>query len=699
MKTTVEKKIADRILSIETGHVARQADGAVIVQYGDTVVLAAAVAQPDARNVPFLPLSIEYREKQYAAGQIPGSIFRREGRPTTKEVLTCRVIDRPSRPLFPKGYHEEIQVHAFVLSSDGENDPDVLAMIAASTALAISDIPWNGPTASCRIGLVNDEFIVNPTYEQRAECELDLVVSSTEKAIIMVEGGASVIPEEDLLTAVECAHDTNLEVLALVNELVEKVGKPDRAWEPHIDATRASDLLGDRYYARFVEAHHTRGQRERQAALRALKDAAVEEFCDADNEEAPVRGEISAAFDEFESRAMREDVVQHGRRGDGRALDELRELSCEVALLLRTHGSALFTRGETQVLAVTTLGSVRDQMRVLDPMVETPNKTFLLHYNFPPFSVGEVRPARGPGRRDIGHGCLAERAIQSVLPSSDDFPYTIRVVSEVTESNGSSSMATVCGTTLALMDAGVPIHNPVAGIAMGLIKDGDNVHILTDIAGAEDHHGDMDLKVAGTQHGITAIQMDLKVEGIGSDVLRKALEQAKQARLAILRVMLQALDRPRESISPYAPVLLQVQIDPDLIGRLIGPGGKNIKGLQEEYGVNIDVVDDGTVTVSGSDADAARRAIEYIGLMGQKVQAGAIYEGTVTELKGFGAIVQIFPGADGLCHISELSDTYVGDVTDVCKVGDKMKVKVLRVDGNSVRLSRKAAMAEEKKQD
>ncbi|NLW49372.1 MAG: polyribonucleotide nucleotidyltransferase [Candidatus Brocadiaceae bacterium] len=695
MKTRVEKRIAERVLSIETGELAKQADGAVLVQYGDTVVMAAVMAVPDARGVPFFPLGVEYREKQYAAGQFPGGIIKREGRPTEKEVLTCRMVDRPLRPLFPEGYHEEVQVTAWVLSSDGENDPDVLAMIASSAALAISDIPFHGPISGCRVGLVNDEFVINPTHEQRDGSELDMVVASVADSVVMVEGAAREIPEDDVATAIQCAHDVNAEILALIRSLVDQCGRPKREWEPRVQYDRALEALRPRYGDRFVEAHRTSGKLERARAVRALRDEAIEALVDDEDPETITGGEVYAAFDALENRAMRDQLVAEGRRADGRAPNQLRPISCQVGLLPRTHGSAVFTRGETQVLAVATLGTVQDEQRVLDPLVEEPSKKFMLHYNFPPFSVGEVKPARGPSRRDLGHGDLAERALEPILPDGEAFPYTIRIVSDVLESNGSSSMASVCGGTLCLMDAGVPITNPVAGIAMGLVKEGDKTFILTDIAGAEDHHGDMDLKVAGTQHGITSMQMDLKVRGIGLDLLRKAMDQAREARLEILRAMLRTLPQPRAEISPYAPVLVQVKIAPDMIGKLIGPGGKTIKGLEEKYECNIEVEDDGSVTVSSERGGRAAEAAEYIRMLGQSVTVGAVYEGTVTELKDFGAIIELFPGADGLCHISQLDDGYVKEVSEVCKVGDRMKVKVISADDGRVRLSRKAALKDE----
>jgi len=691
----VERKIGDRLLTIETGKVAKQADGAAMVRYGDSVVLVCAVARPDTRNVPFLPLTVDYREKQYAAGQFPGGVIKREGRPTTKEVLTCRLIDRPVRPLFPKGYHEEIQVVAWVLSADEENDPDTLAMIGASAALSMSDIPFLGPIGACRIGLLEDEFIPNPTYPQRDAGELDVVVCSTGDGVVMVEGVADAIPEEDLVTAVRCGHDVNLQIVEMINDLTRQCGRPKRQWEPSSDTEKALEVLLPLYYDRLEQVDPTTVKLEREAAIRALRHEAVEQFCDPERQDALTTGQVGGAFEEMERRITREQIVNQ-RRVDGRGLDEVREITCEVASLPRTHGSALFTRGETQALVIATLGTVHDEQRILDPLVEEEPKKFMVHYNFPSFSVGEVGPIRGPSRRDIGHGELAERALQAVLPDSDVFPYTIRLVSDILESNGSSSMASVCGGTLCLMDAGVPIKNPVAGVAMGLVKDGDNALVLTDIAGAEDHYGDMDLKVAGTQHGVTAVQMDLKIGGIGLDILQRALAQAKEARMQVLRTMLRALQRPREEISRYAPRLIRVKINPDSIGKLIGPGGKTIKGLEEQFQCNIEVEDDGTVTVSSKQAGCAEEAAQYIGQLGQAVKVGAIYNGRVTDIRDFGAIVQLFPGADGLCHISELDDGYVQNVRDVCNVGDTIPVKVLSVDDRSVRLSRKAALKERK---
>jgi polyribonucleotide nucleotidyltransferase len=683
------------VLSIETGELAKQASGAVVVRYGDSVVLTAAVAAPETRGVPFFPLGVEYREKQYAAGQFPGGIIKREGRPTTKEVLTCRRIDRPLRPLFPSGYHEEVQVTSWVLSSDGENDPDLLAMIGAAAALAISDIPFGGPVGACRVGLVEDEFIVNPTHQQRSVSEMDLVVSSYGHGIVMMEGSAASLPEDDLLTAIQVAHDVNVDVVALIEELVARCGKPKRAWEPFIHPEAAVEALAARYEGRIAAALRKAGKLEQQDALQALQEEALAELCDPEKPDAPTAADVSAALEILEDRALRRLILQEGARAGGRAMDEVRRISCQVGVLPRVHGSAVFTRGETQALVVTTLGSVQDRQRILDPLVEEAPKKFMLDYNFPPFSVGEVKPIRGPSRRDIGHGQLAELALQAVMPTDDEFPYTVRVVSDILESNGSSSMASICGAALSMMDAGVPLKNPVAGVAIGLIREGDRAVVLTDIAGAEDQLGDMDMKVAGTQHGVTAIQMDIKLAGVEQETLKRGLLQAREARMQILQAMLSVLPRPRESVSPYAPVLVKVKISPDNIGKLIGPGGKNIKGLEEKYQCNIEVEDDGTVTVSSEQGGRAQEAADYIGQLGRQVTVGAIYEGTVTELKDFGAIVELFPGADGLCHISQLDEGYVKDVASVCKVGDKIKVKVVSVEDNRVRLSRKAALKEE----
>ena len=695
MKETVEKMVAGKMLRLETGELAKQASGAVLVTYGDTVVLVTAVAAPLRTGLPFFPLTVEYRENQYAAGKFPGGVIKREGRPTTKEILTMRLIDRPVRPLFPDGYREDVQIIATVLSADDENDPDLLGLIGASAALTISDIPFLRPLGASRVGLVDGQFVVNPTYGQRDTSILDLVVCSSEDAVVMVEGCAKVISEEDLLKAIESGRDASIEVVELIKELAAKAGRSNRAFVPPEQAPPRVAELQEKYFPMLAQAHRTAEILERSAKIEDVIQQAIAESCDEGLEDAPSEAQLRAAFDGMERRATREQIVREGTRYDGRGPDDLRHISCRVGVLPRTHGSAVFTRGETQALVIATLGTVSDEQRILDPLTEDPpKKKFMLHYNFPPFCVGEVRPIRGPGRRDVGHGELSERSLRAVLPAGEEFPYTIRLVSDILESNGSSSMATVCGGTLSLMDAGVPIKDPVAGVSVGLILEDGRPYLLTDIAGAEDHYGDMDFKIAGTQHGVTALQLDIKVEGVSLPLIQEALLCARRARIEILREMLKTLQRPRESISPYAPVLCQVKIDPDKIGKLIGPGGKNIKKVEEMFDCNVEVEDDGSVTVSSSGEGRAAEAAEYIRNFTQEIQVGRIYQGRVVELKEFGAIVELFPGADGLCHISQLDDGYVESVTDVCNVGDEMTVKVISVEDNRVKLSRKAALRE-----
>jgi polyribonucleotide nucleotidyltransferase len=694
----VERAIAGRTLSLESGRIAKQADGAVLVQYGETIVLVTAVAEPMAGEGPdFFPLTVEYREKQYAAGKFPGGVIKREGRPTTKEILTMRLIDRPLRPLFPEDYREEVQVIATVLSADQQNDPDMLAMVGASAALAISDIPFPAPIGAVRVGLVDDEFVINPTHEQRERSELEIVVASTESAVVMVEGSARIIPEEDVLTAIRLAHDVNVQIAALIKELTAKCGKQKRKWTALPSIEPVIEKIEARFGDRFRQAVFTPQKLASQDALKALCQEAIQTLCKADDPNAPSERDVKRAWPILEGRIIRRRILEEGKRCDGRGPDDLREITCEVGVLPRTHGSALFTRGETQALVIATLGTVTDEQRVLDALVEEEPRKFMVHYNFPPFCVGEVKPIRGPGRREIGHGELVERALQSVLPKEEVFPYTIRLVSDIMESNGSSSMASVCGGTLCMMDAGIPISDPVAGVAMGLVMDKGKRVILTDICGAEDHFGDMDLKLAGTQNGVTALQLDLKVTGVDWDTLAEAIAKAKNARMRILRTMLQTLRMPRPTISPYAPILRLLKIDPEKIGLLIGPGGKTIRGLEERFKCEIEVEDDGTVTVSTSKDGNIDGIVAYIESMTRGgLEVGKTYDGVVSEIKDFGAIVEIFPGTDGLCHISELSDEYVRNVADVCKVGDKLRVKVLSIDGNKVKLSRKAVLREEK---
>jgi polyribonucleotide nucleotidyltransferase len=693
----VERTIAGRQLSIESGKLAKQADGSALVKYGDSVVLATAVAEEKDEVLPFLPLTIEYREKQYAAGQFPGGVIKREGKPTTKETLTMRLIDRPMRALFPKGYRDEIQVVATVLSADEENDPDLLALIGASAALTISDIPFDGPVGGCRVGLVENEFVMNPTHEQREEGELDLVVATSDESVIMMEGEADELPEEDLHAGIKCGRDAASEVEDLINELNDQCGKPTRSYST-FGMTEVPAELKNNYYDRLAQAHKTADKKERDRAMDQIEDEAIEEFCSPESDDGLDEGEIKDAFELMEDQIAREQILREGTRYDGRKPDDLRNIDCEVQTLPRTHGSAVFTRGETQAMVITTLGTSRDEQRVLDPLVEEPDKKFMVHYNFPPFCVGETRPIRGPGRREIGHGMLAESALQPVLPDEEEFPYTIRLVSDILESNGSSSMATVCGGTLSMMDAGIPITRPVAGVAMGLMQGENQNVILTDIAGVEDHSGDMDLKVAGTQNGVTAVQLDMKVQGLGDDILLEGLKKSREARLQILRKMLQTIEKPREELSSHAPVLEVMTIPQDKIGKLIGPGGSTINELQEDYDCTIEVDDDGTVHLSGEDTEKMEEVTEYIRGLTEGLQVGNIYQGTVTEVRDFGAIVELLPGRDGLCHISELDDSYVDDVEDICDVGDTIPVKVLKDDRDGTKLSRQKALEEMNKE-
>ncbi len=695
----MKKKIAGRELVLETGKLAKQAHGSVIVSYGESVVLSTVVAEASDDLPDFFPLTVDYRENQYAAGQFPGGIFKREGRPTHKEILTMRLIDRPIRPLFPKDFRQEVLVSSHVMSADKENDPDILGLIGASAALSISDVPWNGPLSGSRIGIVDEEFIVNPTTAQRAESSMDIVVAGTADAVVMVEGNARIIPEDDVLVALKIAQDNNAEVNDFISEFAQQAGKPKRSYVPLPSIDDITSKVEAEFGDALSTASRTVKKQERSAKIKEVRKDAIEKFCDPDCEDAIDSKFVKQAFEELEAKTLRSQIVSENKRYDGRKPEDIREINCEVGVFPRTHGTGLFTRGETQVLTSTTLGTVDDEQRVLDPIVAEDPKKFMLHYNFPGWCVGEVWFPRGPKRREIGHGELAERSLEPVLPDRDNFPYTIRLVSEVLESNGSSSMASVCSGTLSLMDAGVAISDPVAGIAMGVVCEGDKEVILTDIAGAEDHCGDMDFKVAGTQHGITALQLDIKTTGVTQELLSAVLERAKEARLSILKTMLNTLRAPRESISSLAPHICQVMIDPEKIGMLIGPGGKTIRRLEEEYGANIEVEDSGAVTLSceanSEDADVEGLA-EYIkNMSGGGVEVGKIYEGRVTDLKDFGPIVELFPGTDGLCHISELAEGYVKDVKDVCKVGDTLKVKVLAVEGNRIKLSRKAALAEE----
>ena len=694
MKVRVEKQIGKHILSMETGQLARQASAAVVVQYGGTVVLNAVTSGPPRPGIDFFPLMCDYRERYAAAGKFPGGFLKREGRPSTKETLTARLIDRPIRPLFPEGYMDEVQCQSVVLSSDRQNDADVLAMNGTATALLISPIPFLGPIASVRVGRLEGQFMPFPTHEELEESELDLVVSGTEQAVAMIEGFARELPEDTMAAAIDYAHGVIKEIIALQRELAAQVNVQKIEFVPPPD-DGLFDRLKDRYYEEFKTVKRTEGKQARAEAVMALRTRALAEVIpDPEAEGAVTQLAFDAAWHRLESAVIR-DLILAGTRPDGRGYKDLRQIQCSVDVLPRTHGSAVFQRGETQAMVTVTLGTARDEQRV-DGLVDEYSKKFMLDYNFPPFSVGECRPIRGPGRREIGHGALAERSVNPVLPDPEEFPYTVRVISDILESNGSSSMASVCGATLGLMSAGVPISNPVAGISVGLVQESsDKWVLLTDIIGDEDHYGDMDFKIAGTQNGITGIQLDLKISGISPDVIRATMVQSREARIEILRNMLSTISRPKDSISPWAPRLIRTKIDPDKIGALIGPGGKNIRMIQETTGTVIEVDDDGTVTVAGNSKEYVEQALAQIEACTATVQIGKIYTGRVSSIKDFGAFVEILPGRDGLCHISELSDGYVSSVTDVCSEGDEMKVMVIGVDDHDrVKLSRRRAMEE-----
>ena len=693
MKVRVEKQIGANTLWIETGELAKQAAGSCIVGYGETVILCAAATGPGRVGIDFFPLTCDYRERVAAAGRFPGGFLKREGRPTMREVLTSRLIDRPIRPLFPHWFHDEVQIQAFALAADRQNDPDVLAMIGASAALAVSPLPFLGPIGAVRLGRIDGQFVPFPTEDQLEVSDLDLIVSGSKESVLMIEGFAQEMPEDLMAEAIAAAHQIVRQVVELQEELIQNVQPAKIPYEAPPPDTLL-DQLKQKYYDALREAKQTPGKQARADAVAALAEKAVAELIPDPAAEGAIDGEaLNRAWHEVERRVVR-DLVLSGTRPDGRDAKQLRDIACKVDVLPRVHGSALFQRGETQALITVTLGTTRDEQRV-DGLAEEYSKKFMLDYYFPPFSVGEVRPIRGPGRREIGHGALAERSVKSVLPDPDGFPYTIRIISDILESNGSSSMASVCGATLGLMAAGVPISNPVAGISVGLVKEEDRWTLLTDIIGDEDHFGDMDFKIAGTQKGITGIQLDLKIGGISEEIVRATLEQSRQARIEILRKMLTAIPRPRPDISEWAPRLLRTKIDPEKIGLLIGPGGKMIRSIQESTGALIEVDDDGTVMISCDEMEGARAALEQVEALTASVEIGKIYNGRVTSVKDFGAFVEILPGKDGLCHISELSDEYVSSVADVCRVGDRMWVKVIAIDEQDrVKLSRKRAMKE-----
>ncbi len=690
MAHVVEIELAGKILRLETGRVARQADGAVLASYGDTVVLATAVASQTAKpGVDFLPLTCDYQEKAYAAGKIPGGYFKREGRPSEKEVLTSRLIDRPIRPLFSENYHFETQVIAAVLSADQTGTSDVIGITAASAALSVSNIPFLGPVAGVKVGRVDGQFVINPDLATLEKSDLHLVVAGTADAVMMVEGGANEQPEAVMLGAIEAAHAEIKRIVAKILELQAKVGKTKRTVpEEHIDEGLKKQVR-DLVAKQIREAIFIPNKSARQEKLDEIRKEAVEKLkSDDPNRERHVK----LIFHSLEYTEVRNMILEKGSRADGRGPADIRPITCEVGVLPRTHGSALFTRGETQSLAVVTLGTSDDEQRI-DALEGEYYRTFMLHYNFPPFSVGEARPLRSPGRREVGHGALAERALKPVIPDKEKFPYTLRLVSDILESNGSSSMATVCGGSLAMMDAGVPIRESVAGIAMGLIKEGDRVTILSDILGLEDHLGDMDFKVTGTKNGVTALQMDIKIAGITAALMKDALEQARKGRLHILEAMAKALSAPRTNLSPYAPRIFTIKIKQDKIREVIGPGGKTIRGIIADCGVKINVEDTGIVSVAAVDEASAKKAIDRINSIIEEVEVGKIYSGTVRKIMDFGAFVEILPGTDGLVHISQLAHHRVKSVADEVSEGQQIMVKVMEVDRQGkIRLSRKETM-------
>ncbi len=688
-----ETMVGGRKLVIESGKLAKQASGAVLVRYGDTAVIVTATASAEPREgIDFFPLTVDYEERLYSVGKIPGGFIKREGRPSESAILSGRLIDRPIRPLFAEGFRNDVQVVATVISVDQNNPPEIPAMIGASCALSISDIPFNGPIAGVRVGLIEGQFITNPTVEQQGKSDLNLVVAGTRDAVLMVEAGANELSEETMLDAISYGHEVIKEIVAFQDKIVAEVGKPKREIKLYdVDAELNRSV---RAFAteRLVTAVQNADKLTREEEIKKVKTETAEHFAEIYPEN---QKEISYVLQKILKETVRKMITIDKIRPDGRKVDEVRPITCEVGLFARTHGSGLFTRGQTQVLSITTLGAIGDE-QILDGLGVEESKRYMHHYNFPAFSVGETKPSRGPGRREIGHGALAERALVPVIPSESEFPYTIRVVSEVLESNGSTSMGSVCGSTLSLMDAGVPIKAPVSGVAMGLVKDGDHFTILTDIQGMEDALGDMDFKVAGTATGITAMQMDMKIAGITREIFTEALEQAKRGRTHIREKMMEAITQPRAELSPYAPRIITMEIDPEKIRDVIGPGGKIIKKIIEETGVSIDIEDDGKVFIAAVDVEAGQKAVRIIENLVREVEVGAIYPGKVTRLMNFGAFVEILPGKEGLVHISQLARERVAKVEDVVKVGDEVMVKVTEIDRQGrINLSRKELLKAE----
>ncbi len=693
MEKIYKYMLAGRELCITIGKVAQQANGSCLVRYGDTVTLVTATQSKQPREgIDFFPLSVDYEEKLYSVGKIPGGFIKREGRPSEKAILTSRLIDRPIRPLFPEGFRNDVQVVATVLSVDQDNSPEIAAMIGSSIALSISDIPFNGPTGSVQVGRVNGEIIINPNSEQREISDINLTVSGTKDAIMMVEAGAKFVTEQVMLEAILKGHDEIKKICDFINEIVQDCGKEKSKYELFMPSKDVEFLVRQLATNKLIEALNTVDKTQRDENVENLKneitEIVLEKYPDTEKD-------ISEVFELIMKEEVRKQIIEKGIRPDNRKLDEIRPISCEVGLLPRTHGSGLFNRGQTQVLTIATLGASSD-VQIIDGLGEEESKRYMHHYNFPAYSVGEVRPSRGPGRREIGHGALAERALEPVIPPENEFPYTLRLVSEVLSSNGSTSQASVCGSTLALLDAGVPIKAPVAGIAMGLIKEGDKVAILSDIQGLEDHLGDMDFKVAGTSEGITAIQMDIKIDGINEKILQEALERARIGRLFILDKMMQTISAPREELSIYAPRITVLQVNPDKIRDIIGPGGKVINKIIDETGVKIDIEDDGRVSVISSDSIAAKKAIELIQNIVKEIEVGDVYLGKVTKITTFGAFVEVLNGKEGLVHISQLVKERVNKVEDIVSVGDEILVKVIEIDNQGrINLSRKALLSDE----
>jgi len=694
----IERQFAGRTLSLEFGRMAKLAQGSCLVQYGDTVILCAATVQDSPTHLPFFPMTVEYREKAYAAGKIPGGFFKREGRPGELEILAARLTDRPIRPLFPEGFMNETQLVCNILSADQENSADILAMLGCSVALNMSKIPFNTALASVRIGRIQGNWVLNPTFSQLEYSDLDIVVTGSADALMMVEGGALEVPEAEILEGLKFAHEEGIKPLcALQEEFLQGHRVPDMEWTPVSPEETLEEKVAGLAESRVKEALKLGDKTERSQAMAAVTEDVIDTLTQEDEDYGDHEKMIKEGLRGIEKKSMRARILESGERADGRGLDDIRPISCEVGVLPRTHGSALFTRGQTQALGVVTLGTSKDEQRIdTVDSAEDINKTFMLHYNFPPFSVGEARPMRGTSRREVGHGMLAERAIQPLLPIYEDFPYTIRVVSDVLESNGSSSMATVCATSLALMDAGVPVKSACAGVAMGLIKEGDDVAILTDILGLEDALGDMDFKVAGTREGVTSIQMDIKIDGLTFDIMKVALERAHKGRMHILDMMEKALSEPRDDLSEWAPRIVSIQVNPEKIGEIIGPKGKTIRAIQEESGAQIDIDDSGIVKIAAVSGEAGARAREMIEAITAEPEVGRIYEGPVKNVTSFGAFIEIMPGTEGLCHISELEDGRVERTEDVLNKGDITRVKLLSIDEKGrLRLSRRAALAED----